>query len=51
MTLIHILGLLLLVLAAASTWLCRRTTTVHGSLLVWLTYVASLFGSAALLLP
>lgn len=51
MTLLHLVGLLLLVLAAASTWVCRRISSVHGSLLVWLTYVVSLLGGAALLLP
>jgi hypothetical protein len=51
MTLVHLLGLLLLALAAAATWLGHRTTTNRGVLLVWVVYVISIFGGTALLVP
>lgn len=51
MTAYQILGLLLLALAAASTWLCERVTTNRGGFVLWITYVASLCGGAVLLVP
>lgn len=51
MTAVHFIGLLLLTLAAGATWLGRRTTSVRAALLVWLAYVVSLGGGAALLAP
>jgi hypothetical protein len=51
MTTVHLIGFLLLARAGGATWLNRRTTSVRGVLLVWLAYVASLFGGTALLVP
>lgn len=51
MNTLHVIGLLLFALAGAATWLCRRTTSVRGGLLVWITYVLSLCSGVALLAP
>jgi hypothetical protein len=51
MNTLHLLGVLLFTLAGTATWLGRRTTTLRGALLVWLTWVVSLLGGTALLIP